>query len=83
LSAIVYRFFRRNTRHGPPNFCGRYASDKPLLSLFLLRRRQWPLHYMYPSQRPTVYLSRFLRIPFPCRCPSCGLDKKAADFVVA
>jgi rubredoxin len=48
-----------------------------------MRRRQWPLHYMYPSQRPTVYLSRFMRIPFPCRCPSCGLDKKAADFVVA
>jgi hypothetical protein len=38
---------------------------------------------MYLSQRPTVYLSRFLRIPFVCRCPSCGLDKKAADFVVA
>ena len=84
LSTIVYRFFRRDTL----DFDLRTFVDTRRVSNLLFNHLCYAavggnVDLRYPSHRSTTYFSRILRVPFPCRCPSCGLDKKAADFVVA
>ena len=67
LSAIMYRFFRRDAL-GRPKPCGRHASDNPPLSNFGLCRHQWALHYR---------CRRRSRVIFALPAHSCSIPPSA------